>query len=176
MDGNQLDIKVKTAKFIDKNNSIIQEFYFAHPETKVKINYIYNGHWTGSQLWRLGCQEQMKLESTYNKSVKMVFDLPWATHRYLIEPLTGLPHVKKVLVNRFLSFVRMIRKSSKIAISQLLETILSDVRFTTGCNMRNIMLMAEKNTIGELEMGGVDIKYHDTDSDTVAECQHYDMT
>ena len=103
----------------------------------------------------------MKLESTYNKSVKMMFDLPWATHRYLIEPLTGLPHLRRILVRRFLSFVSMIRKSSKIAISQLLETILSDVRFTTGSNLRTIMLMAEKNTIEELEMGGVEIKYHD---------------
>jgi hypothetical protein len=161
MDGNQLDIKVKAAKYIDKNNSIAQEFYFAHPETKVKINNIYNGHWTGSQLWRLGSQELGKLESTYNKSVKMMYDLPWATHRYLIEPLTGLPHVRRILVKRFLSFVRMVRRSSKIAISQLLDTILSDVRFTTGSNMRTIMLMAEKNTIEELEMGEVEIKYHD---------------
>ena len=91
----------------------------------------------------------------------MMFDLPWATHRYLIEPLTGLPHLRRILVRRFLSFVSMIRKSSKIAISQLLETILSDVRFTTGSNLRTIMLMAEKNTIEELEMGGVEIKYHD---------------
>ena len=91
----------------------------------------------------------------------MMYDLSWATHRYLIEPLTGLPHVRRILVKRFLSFVRMVRKSSKIAISQLLDTILSDVRFTTGSNMRTIMLMAEKNTIEELEMGGVDIKYHD---------------
>ena len=102
-----------------------------------------------------------ELESTYNKSVKMMFDLPWATHRYLVEPLTGLPHLRRILVRRFLSFVSMIRKSSKIAISQLLETILSDVRFTTGSNLRTIMLMAEKNTIEELEMGGVEIKYHD---------------
>ena len=81
---------------------------------------------------------------------------------YLIEPLTGLPHVRRILVNRFLSsFVRIVRKSSMIAISQLLDTILSDVRFTTGSNMRTIMLMAEKNTIEELEMGGVDIKNHD---------------
>jgi hypothetical protein len=55
MDENQLDIKVKAAKYNDKRNSIAQEFHFAHPETKVKINNIYNGHWTGSKLWRLGC-------------------------------------------------------------------------------------------------------------------------
>ena len=38
IDGNQLDAKIKTAKFIDKNNSLQQEFYFAHPMTKVEIN------------------------------------------------------------------------------------------------------------------------------------------
>ena len=66
MDRNQLDIKVKAAKYIDKNNSISQEFYFAHSETKVKINNLYNGQWTrtGSQLWRLGCEELGKLETT----------------------------------------------------------------------------------------------------------------
>ena len=82
MDGNQLDVKVKAAKFIDKNNSICQELYFAHPEFKVRTNNIYNGHWTGSQLWKFGSKEVEKLESTYNRSVKNMFDLPYATHRY----------------------------------------------------------------------------------------------
>ena len=40
MEGNQLDIKVKAARYIDKNNSIAQEFYFAHPDTKVKSTSI----------------------------------------------------------------------------------------------------------------------------------------
>jgi hypothetical protein len=91
----------------------------------------------------------------------MMYDLPWATHRYSIEPLTGLPHVRSFLVRGFHSFVREVRKSSKMAISQLLDTILSYVRFTTGSNIRTIMLMAEKNNIDELNMGGVDIKHHD---------------
>ena len=161
MDGNQLDIKVKAAKYIDKNNSILQEFYFAHPETKVKLNNIYNGHWTGSQLWRLGCEELVKLEGTYNRSVKIMYDLPWATHWYLIEPLTGLPHVRKILVKRFLSYINMVRRSSKYALVQLLETILGDVRCTTGSNLRTIMLMAGKNRIEELDVCDTDIKYHE---------------
>ena len=100
--------------------------------------YIYNGHWTGSQLWRLGCEEIVKL------SVKIKYDLPCATQRYLIEPLTGLPHVRKILVKRFLSLINMIRMSSTYALVQLLETILRDVRCTTGSNLRTIMLMVGK--------------------------------
>ena len=53
-DRNQLDVKIKSSKYIDKNNSLLQEFYFAHPETKVKVNNIHNNHFTGSQLWKFG--------------------------------------------------------------------------------------------------------------------------
>ena len=132
MDGNQLDVKVKAANYIDKNNSLCQEFYFAHPESKVKINNIYNGHWTGSQLWRFGSRELQKLEGTYNRSIKIMFDLPLATHRYFIEPLTGLPHVRRILASRFLKFINMIRSSDKKAVVELLDLVQSDVRTTPG--------------------------------------------
>ena len=68
MDGNQLDMRVKTAK----NNTICQEFHFAHPKAKSTINGIYNGHFTGSQLWKLDSREYDKVLSTYNKSVKIM--------------------------------------------------------------------------------------------------------
>ena len=161
MDGNQLDIKVKSARYIDKNNSILQDFYYAHPETKVKLNNIYNGHWTGSQLWSFGCDQLRKLESTFNRSVKIMLDLPWATHHYLIEPLSGLPHVRKVLVKRYLSFIAMLRNSSKFAIVQLLETVSNDVRLLTGSNLRTIMLLAEKNRVEELENYEIVVEYHE---------------
>jgi hypothetical protein len=84
MDGNQMDCKVKTAKYIDKNNTLCQEFFFAHPQSKVAINNIYNSHFTGCQLWRFGTRQMEKLESTYNRSIKIMLDLPWATHRYFM--------------------------------------------------------------------------------------------
>ena len=165
MDGNQLDVKVKAANYIDKNNSLCQEFYFAHPESKVKVNNIYNGHWTGSQLWRFGSRELQKLEGTYNRSIKFMFDLPLATHRYFIEPLTGLPHVRRILASRFLKFINMIRSSDKKAVVELLDLVQSDVRTTTGHNLRSIMLEAGRHHIGELVAGNVDIKYHEVSED-----------
>ena len=55
LDGNQLDIKIKAAKYIDKNNLINQEFYFANSSKKLKVNSIYNKHFTGpwnAENWR----------------------------------------------------------------------------------------------------------------------------
>ena len=82
---------------------------------------------------------------------------------YLIEPLTGLPHVRKILVTRFFSFINMVRKSSKYALVQLLETILRYVRCTTGSNLRTIMLMAGKNRIEDLDVCEIYIKYHEVE-------------
>ena len=88
--------------------------------------------------------------STYNKSVKIMYDLPWATHRYLMEPLTGSQHVSRILVKRYMSFIEKIDKSSKSSLKQLLEVSKKDVRQTTGHNLRSIMEITEKNTIEEL--------------------------
>ena len=51
IDGCQQDIKVKNAQYIGKNLELNQEFYFSHPFTKLKLNQIYNSHYSGSVLW-----------------------------------------------------------------------------------------------------------------------------
>ena len=51
IDGCEEDMKVKNAKYVGKNVEINQEFFFAHQETKLRINQIYNSHYTSSPLW-----------------------------------------------------------------------------------------------------------------------------
>ena len=70
IDGCQQDLKQKNAMYIDKNCTLDQEFYFAHPTVKLKLNTIYNCHFSGSQVWNLFSQGALSLEGTYNRSVK----------------------------------------------------------------------------------------------------------
>ena len=73
-------------------------------------------------------------------------NLPFATHRCLIEPLSGERHIKIVLIKRFVSFMEKIDKSSKSALKMLKSEALKDVRSVTGTNFRGIMhLMGEMN-------------------------------
>ena len=44
--GMRQDIKIKRAKYIEKNNELYQEFFFSHPKTRFKLNVIYNSHFT----------------------------------------------------------------------------------------------------------------------------------
>ena len=88
IDGCEYDMSVKNAQYINKNIELNQEFFFAHPFTKIKVNKIYNSHFYGSPLWNLFGSGALRIESSYNRSVKIMLDLPYATHRSLIQPLT----------------------------------------------------------------------------------------
>ena len=88
-----------------------------------------------------------------------MYDLPWGTHRYFLEPLTGVPHISRTLARRYISFIDKIRNSSKVALTQLLETVKADVRFTTGFNLRYIMLLVGENNIDQLKAGCTDFEY-----------------
>ena len=150
LDGMKGDIKKKRAEYISKNNDIIQEFGFSHPRTKIQINSIYNTHLSGSSLWDLFSREAIMMQNTWNVSIRLMMNLPRETHRRLIEPLSGIPHIKFTMLKRFLSFLQQIRNSSKQASKFLLESIYMDTNSITGSNLRNILLMTDKTTIKEL--------------------------
>ena len=84
--------------------------------------------------------------------LKIMLDLPWATNRCLIEPLTDTQHLSKVLVKRYLSFIDSIEKSEKMSLKQLLRLSRRDVRTVTGHNLISIMLLAGNTRIDDLDL------------------------
>ena len=150
INGLKKDMSIKRARYIDRNNELQQEFFFAHPETKVKVNRIYNTHFTGSPLWDLFSRESEMIENTYNVSIRAMFDIPRQTHKYFIEPLTQQKHLKALLIRRFLSFIEQIKKCPKDVVKVVLNTIKHDVASTTGSNLRNILLMMGKDNPDDL--------------------------
>ena len=99
------DLMEKRAVFINRVNELSQEFYFAHPSTKVKINNIFNSYFYGSPLWDLFGKEADRLDKTWNVSQRILLGLPRQAHRYFIEPLSGGRHIKFLLYERFIKFV-----------------------------------------------------------------------
>ena len=77
----ETDMRIKKARYVARNIELNQEFYFSASETKLKINEIYNSSWFGSTLYNLFGIEGERLESSYNRSVKVMFNLPFRTHR-----------------------------------------------------------------------------------------------
>ena len=69
------DLKQKRARYIDKNNEICQEFGFAHPVTKFKLNQILN---EPSQLEFMGkaarqlAEEKFSIDAQYPRFEKVL--------------------------------------------------------------------------------------------------------
>ena len=90
-----------------------------------------------------------------------MLDLPQETHRRFIEPLSGVVHVKLLMMKRILTFIRQIESSKKHASTVLLQSISHDVRSTTGSNLRNILLQTQKSSIRErVPDDVVELRYH----------------
>ena len=117
------------------------------------INWIWN--YSGSPLWNLFGPGALTLESSYNRSVKVMLGLPFATHRSLIQPLTGDQHLKIVLIKRYLGFIEKIKNSDKAALKMLMMEARSDVRSVTGANLRNIMILVGKTQVEDVRLEDV---------------------
>ena len=114
------------------------------------MNQIYNNHFTGSPLWDLFSREADMLYNSWNRSVRLTCNIPLQTHRYFLEPLAESRHLKLVLMKRFLSFILQIENSPKTLPKLLLQTVKRDCRSVTGSNLRNILLLTNKDNVEEL--------------------------
>ena len=152
------DIKEKRAQYIQRNNELMQEFSFADTATKVKINSIFNSHFTGSVLWDLFGKEAKMIFNTWNTSIRKIFRLDRTTHRYFIEPISHVSHIKISLMKRFMKFTEKLTSSSKRSTRNIFNIIKHDYRSITGWNMRNIMQYCGKNRIHETTPNAVSKK------------------
>ena len=150
-DGLKHDMVIKRAKFIDRNNTLRQEFHFAHPRTLLEINRSYNSDYTGSPAWDLFCHEAGMVENSYSMAVRIMFGLPRETHRYFIEPLTNTRHIKFDLIERFLNFLAKIRKSKKDTLKYVLGRVMYDVGSVTGRNLNRIMNLCNLDSIDSIQ-------------------------
>lgn len=133
------DVRVKKGIFIQSAMELNQEFASLPADLKMRLNSLYNSHFSGSSIWRFESEDAGHLFSSWNKNIKLVYDLPWSTHRWILEEITG-SNLKIVLFARFVKFVNAILKSAKPAVKFLLSLATSDVRSLTGSNLRSIQV------------------------------------
>lgn len=148
------DVKIKRAKYIEKNCELIQEFFFVHPELLCKLNRIYNSSFTGSVLWDLTSRNVQMLCNSWSVSVRHMWKLPNETHRFFIEPLSGI-HAKNMLMTRFINFIQSIEKGHKSAPLYLLEKIRDDTMTVTGRNIKYICEELEEENISNININSV---------------------
>ena len=151
----------KRASYINWNNELMLEFYFVHPMLKVKINNSFNTSFYGCLLWDLFGKESLRLEKTWNVSMRKMFHLPCNAHRYLIEPIVNTRHIISSLSSRFLRFIDKIKSCNKSAILNLFHTIKYDCRSNTCLKLRKTMLRTGKDRVDDINIKDNSIVYLD---------------
>ena len=132
------DITVKRAKFIGKVHSLNQEFYFCNPYVVLNLYKIYACSFYSSSLFDLFSNKMNQLYRTWNKAVRILFNVPIDTHTYLIETISKSLHPKVMLSSRFVTFHRTNISCKKPSIRLLSSLASSDQRTSYGRNLKNI--------------------------------------
>ena len=138
MDGYSSDVREKRARFIERNCELNQEFYFAHPEVKSRINMIYNSSFSGSVLWDMTSANTQMIINSWSVAVRHMWGLPYNAHRYLMEKLSGT-HAKTMLLCRYIKFIKSIQKSPKLAVQFLYQKIRKNLNTVTGKNINFVL-------------------------------------
>ena len=145
-----IDCTLKRGRFIGKVNSLMQEFYFASSRVKMKLINIFASSFYGSGLWNLSSNTCERLYKSWNVAVRVCFNVPPNTHRYLVEPLSGMPHAKSMLCTRLLKFTEQLSKSRKPVVNLLAMLSTGDRRTILGKNLGRM----------RMDIGGLHPSYH----------------
>ena len=100
------DINKKRGIFIGKVNSLMQEFHYAAPSVLIKFVHTYACNIYGSNIWDLFSPACSRLFTSYSVVFRHIMKLPRQTHRYLLEPLSMVPHFYVLLLSRYVTFVQ----------------------------------------------------------------------
>ena len=166
IDGCQKDIMIKRARFIARSSEIIQEFHFVPPDSMMKLHSIYNSHFTGSCCWDMTSRAGEMLEATFNRNIKLTYDLPYPTHRNILPVISNVQPLRLTLAKRLLSFIQNIKKSEKTVLRSMLSVVESDVRTITGRNLRSLLDMCNKSTVQQLRPSDMDTVNYYGEPDT----------
>jgi hypothetical protein len=101
-------------------------------------------------MWDLFSPEAVMLENSWNRNVRLTFDLPLQMHRYFVCPMSESPHLRFILTKRFLSFIKKLELSSKPAVRHLFKVVEKDVQSITGSKIRKILISLKKKEISQV--------------------------
>ena len=82
--------------------------------------------------------------------MKLIWELPYATHTRLLEDLCPVQHLEHVLLSRYIGFIQNLCKSNKEILCLIFKSCLSNYRSVTGRNLFYLFKKFDIQTIHQL--------------------------
>ena len=118
----------------------LDEFCFIKPEEQVKLLNLYNAHFTGFPSWSFTSDMFSQLMNSWNVNLRVIFDLPYGTHSYLVNSLTESKHARQMIYQRYLKFLKSVATNRRPALVSLLKEVQNSCLSLVGNNLRRILL------------------------------------
>ena len=126
-------------KFIQTCYDLNQEFSFTSDETRLTMLRLYNTAFYGSNNWSFSSEAFQKFGKTWNVNLRILFNLPFDTHCWIVEDLSEGKHFRQMIFSRFLKYLKSIALNKRPALRCLYSVIKNDMRSPTGSNIRSIL-------------------------------------
>ena len=129
------DLLIKRAVLFERVHQIMQQFGYMQPELVIRLFTVYATSLYGSCLWQLNCKEHLQLNKSWNTALKIIWDLPLATHTRFLERLSPVPHLESVLTGRYIGFLESLAGTKQPILSLIFSTSMNNRRTKTGQNI-----------------------------------------
>ena len=128
------DASEKRGTFIGKTHALQQELGDQHPTVMLKLRWTYASAFYGSNLWDLFDQSSDKVCSSWSRAIRLTYNLPLNTHRYVLQELYLKADLKSILIARFNRFCVSLQSSIKPEVVHLERLQRNDYRSAYGRN------------------------------------------
>ena len=122
-------------RLVGKLHGLRQEFPEQDPDVMMQLIRMYLLSLYGSQGWDIFSSEANKLWATWHKTIKSLYKLLLATHRYILQNFAKGDHLRLKILKSFMNFYNKISNSANPNIALLHSVQQSDMR---SCYARNI--------------------------------------
>ena len=132
-----------------------QELGSQHPFVVISLVSIYFSSFYGSNLWDLYSDAANKVYASWNVFIRKTFDLPFATHRYILNEVSNKTHLRISLLKRFVKFYNQLKCCQKIEVRHLFLKQRSDYLSIFGRNCINLCRELNVPSIEEVNIDSI---------------------
>ena len=135
----EADCSAHWTNFCQRSSELKETLSELHPNEIFKSQNIYCTSWYGAEIWDYTSSYTNKILNAHKSTAKLLYDLPYNTHRFLTQQLRGDMSDQRVsLWWRLRKFVLNLLHSPSFEVEFLARLLLFDLRSFVSANIRHL--------------------------------------
>jgi hypothetical protein len=128
------EIHKKRCDLIGRVNMIVGTLAGVHVQHQLRVLQS-QCHFYGAEAWHLTDTNVKTFHSAFNRGIRRLMHLPYATHTRFLPELSGLPHSKDSIANRLVKFYGTMLNNDNDHISYIARIGLNNAQSIIGSNL-----------------------------------------